>query len=98
LRLEFSARADHEIERALEWWREHRPDAPTMLSDELGKYFDRLKQTPDLGEPWRTVRGVLIRKVFLRRTKKKLYVTHPEPDVVRIICLWGAQHGRDPKL
>lgn len=98
MKLKFSERADREIESALEWWRENRLDAPRLLRDELDEYFDKLKKSPDLGEPWGTRRGVLIRKVLLRRTKKKLYTMREAPGVLRILCFWGGERGRDPKL
>jgi plasmid stabilization system protein ParE len=98
LTIELSLRADGEIERTLKWWEQNRPDAPTMLADELDEYFDKLKKMPNLGEFWGVRRGHEIRKVLLPRTKKKLYVTRPKPDVVRILCLWGGQRGREPKL
>ena len=98
MKLEYSNRADREIERALKWWAENRPDAPTMLADELDEYLEKLTKNPDLGEPWGERRGQEIRKVFLPRTKKKLYVTRSEPAVLRIVCLWGGQRGHEPKL
>ncbi len=98
MKLEYTPRAQREIERALTWWAENRLDAPTMLADELDEYLDKLLEKPDLGEPWGKRRGYEIRKVLLRRTKKKLFVSHPTPDIVRIHCLWGGQRGRDPKL
>jgi hypothetical protein len=36
--------------------------------------------------------------VLLPRTKKKLFVTQPTPEVIHVLCLWGGQRGRDPKL
>jgi plasmid stabilization system protein ParE len=75
VRLEVSARAAREIERALEWWAENRPDAPALLAQELDECLDRLHEMPDLGEVWAVRRGVEIRRVLLPRTKKKLYFT-----------------------
>jgi hypothetical protein len=98
LKLELAARADREIERALKWWIEHRQDSPALLSDEIGEYFDKLKMSPSLGEPWGMRRGKEIRRVLLPRTKKQLYVMRPDPNTVRVICFWGGQRGREPKL
>jgi plasmid stabilization system protein ParE len=98
VKLVYAPRARQQIERALKWWRENRPLAPTLLADELDEYLDKLLETPHLGEPWGERGGVEIRKVLLPRTKKKLFVMRPEPDVVRIVCFWGGQRGRDPKL
>ena len=98
MKLEISARADREMKAALKWWGENRRDAPTLLSEEIGEYLDKLKESPDLGAVWRTRRGQLIRKVLLPRTKKQLYVTRPNANTVRIVCLWGGQRGRPPKL
>jgi hypothetical protein len=98
VKLDFAPRAGREIGRALEWWAENRPDAPDLLSDELGEYFDKLKATPHLGAPWGELRGQEVRKVLLPRTKKKLFVMHPAPDALRIVCFCGGQRGRDPKL
>jgi hypothetical protein len=98
LKLEIAARADREIERALRWWVENRLDAPALLSDEIGEYLDKLKKSPNLGELWAVRRGNEVRKVLLPRTQKKLYVTRPDEHTVRIICFWGGQRGREPKL
>lgn len=98
MKLEFSARADREIERALKWWAEHRPDAPTLLRDELLEYFGRVKQSPNLGEVWGVRRGKTIRRWVLPKTKKKLYVMNEGAEVLRVVSLWGGQRGREPKL
>jgi hypothetical protein len=98
LKLEISARAGREIRAALKWWVDNRRDAPALLSDELDEYLDKLKESPDLGAVWQTRRGQLIRKVLLPCTKKQLYVTRPDVNTVRILCLWGGQRGRPPKL
>ena len=98
MKLVYAPRAQREIARALKWWSENRFDAPTLLADELDEYLDKLLMKPDLGEPWGERHGQEIRKVLLPRSKKKLFVMRPTPDVVRILCLWGGQRGREPKL
>jgi plasmid stabilization system protein ParE len=98
VKLQYTPRAQREIERALKWWAENRPLAPTMLADELDAHLDTLLLKPDLGEPWGERGGHEIRKVLLPRTKKKLFVSRPTPEIVLIHCLWGGQRGRDPKL
>jgi hypothetical protein len=52
VKLQYTPRAQREIERALKWWTENRPLVPTMLADELDAYLDKLLLKPDLGEPW----------------------------------------------
>ena len=75
-----------------------RPDAPTLLRDELEHCFDLLEQGAGIGELWGTRRGVEIFRVVLKRTNKKLYFSRPTDDVVRVLSLWGAQRGQEPKL
>jgi hypothetical protein len=98
VKLVYAPRALAEIKRALKSWAENSRHAPTLLADELDEYLDKLLKTPHLGEPWGERGGHEIRKVLLPRTKKKLFVMRPEPGVVRILCLWGGERGRDPKL
>lgn len=97
-RLEVSGRARNEIERAARWWVANRPDAPTLLREELEHCFDLLELGASIGELWGERRGQEIFRVVLKRTKKKLYFSRPEPDVVRVHALWGGQRGREPKL
>jgi hypothetical protein len=52
VKLVYAPRALAEIKRALKWWPENRPQAPTLLADELDEYLDKLLKTPHLGEPW----------------------------------------------
>ena len=98
MKLVYAPRAKREIKHALNWWANNRLDAPTMLADELDEHLDKLLKTPHLGEPWGERGGIEIRKVLLPRTKKKLFVMHPAPDELHIICFWGGQRGREPKL
>lgn len=98
MKLVYAPRAKREIKRALDWWVTNRPDAPTLLADELDEHLDMLLRTPHLGEPWGERDGIEVRKVLLPRTKKKLFVMRAAADELHILCFWGAQRGRDPKL
>jgi len=68
-RLEVSGRARKEIERAARWWVANRPDAPTLLREEIEHCFDLLEQGTSIGERWGERRGQEIFCVVLKRTK-----------------------------
>ena len=68
--VEVSPRAAREIERAENWWWEHRPKAPVAVADELSAVFEQLASQADI-KPVIASRG--IRRIYLRRIRYYLY-------------------------
>ncbi len=93
--VEVSPRAAREIERAEDWWWEHRPKAPGAVVDELGVAFEQFRSQPE-SKPVIASRG--IRRIYLRRIRYYLYYRIRNADVVDVLSLWHANRGEDPEL
>lgn len=58
-----------------------------------------LASTPELGTPYVERRGVLVRRVLLRRSENHLYYEIDRTaGIVMILAVWGAPKGHGPKL
>jgi plasmid stabilization system protein ParE len=90
-----SARARREIERAAQWWHEHREKAPEAFEEDLAKAFDLITHAPHIGTviPSRTR---FLRRVLLPRVRYYLYYRDTAPGV-EVLALWHASR-RPPRL
>jgi plasmid stabilization system protein ParE len=81
------------------WWRANRVGAPTLFAREMAEARRLLASTPELGSPYVERRGLLIRRVLLRKTQNHAYYEIDRADgIVMIIAVWGAPKGEGPKL
>jgi plasmid stabilization system protein ParE len=89
-------RQAREIDR---WWRANRQAAPTLFAEELAEARRLLTKTPDLGSPYVERRGVLVRRVLLRKSQNHVYYEIDRVNgIVIILAVWGAPKGRGPTL
>jgi plasmid stabilization system protein ParE len=95
VKVELSDEAQAEVERIDAWWRENRPAAPDLFSDELERALTTLGDTPALGGRYEAKSGV--RRFLLRRTHYHLYFVE-RADSVYVVSVWSAYRGRGPKL
>jgi plasmid stabilization system protein ParE len=90
--------AQRRFEAEDEWWRENR-DATELFIDEFEETLDRLRVVPEIGRIYRSVRGKLIRRLLMKRTRCHIYNFHdPEHDIVEVHTVWGASCGTGPGL
>ncbi len=91
-------RARIHLDRAITWWREHRPSARDLLEREYAAVLDLLETTPRCGEPYEEARRP-VRRVLLPRTKYYVYYElDMKRDLIKILMIWSAVRGRGPRL
>lgn len=86
------------IEAIDEWWRAHRPRAPSLFAEELAEAFELLEHFADVGSPYVAQGGVDgARRVLLRGCRYHVYYVYDE-DEVQVLAVWSALRGRGPDL
>lgn len=92
-------RADADVFRISEWWREHRPAAPYLFEDELDDAFALLAEQPDAGHAYPRPGFPKLRRLLMRRTMYHVYYEHlSERNEVLVHTIWSAVRGRGPTL
>jgi plasmid stabilization system protein ParE len=92
------AEAQRRFEAEDAWWRENR-DAHDLFIDEFEQTLERLVANPEAGQTYREVRGKLIQRVLMRKTRCHVYYFDDRAnDLVEIHTIWGAHKGRGPAL
>lgn len=85
----FSSAAAREFAVAVEWWRENRPAAPTLLEDEMQAVVQRLAESPNIGAPVSHALVKGLRRLSLEGSRYYLYYrVHPRRGVVWLVRLW----------
>jgi plasmid stabilization system protein ParE len=90
-------RAQRHIAEARDWWRANRPEAPTLLGEELDRALQRLVENPNLGSPW-PLRADLRRLRLGRVELLLLYRLRPRAQRVEVLALWHGRRGRPPLI
>jgi plasmid stabilization system protein ParE len=93
VRLKFSAEARDDIRAEQAWWKANRPKAPLLLSDELRRAFELIREHPGIGKRAIGVEAEGIQRYHLRGTNRYLYYL-VQGDVIEVLRLWGSQ--REP--
>ncbi len=93
-----SEQAQADVARIGAWWRENRPDAPSLFADELEAVIALLEVAPDAGKPYQTPKRRKVRRVLMPKTRQYAYHFVVRDDVVEIIAIWGTQRGDGPPL
>lgn len=89
--------AERDAEETQAWWREHRPDAPLAVAEDLEAAFARLAEDGAILPVYTWAAGLAIRRLHLPRTHRHLYFA-VEGDRVLILAVWGSVRGLLPKL
>jgi plasmid stabilization system protein ParE len=97
LRVEFTDDAREQVRAASSWWRENRRASPTLFEDELAAAVLLLESGPLLARVFDEVRGKVVRKARLPRTRYSLYFT-VDDDLVTVHALWHGSRGSAPSL
>ena len=88
--------AQRRFEAEDQWWRANR-DAKDLFLIEFEQTLRQLAMTADLGQPYRRIRGKLIQRVLMKKTRCHVYYWHdPERGMVEIHSVWGARRRRGP--
>lgn len=92
-------RAAHQLEKAAEWWREHRPSAPDALYAEVASALALIAVQPSCGAPTLSGRHHGLRRILLARIDYHLYYrVAPRLRQVQVIAFWHARRGSPPPL
>ena len=96
-RLVTTPEVDVQIRTIDSWWRENRPAAPELFSQELAAGLDLLEAVPNVGRSYGhpTVKGV--RRILLRSTRYHVYYIVLE-DTIVVLAVWSAVRGSGPDL
>ena len=86
-----------QIERASNWWREHRDKAPTAFDEDIDAAFKLLRSNPHAGTPVRA-RRIGVRSLWLDRVGYFVYYRERPNNLIEILALWHASRGSRPKL
>jgi plasmid stabilization system protein ParE len=90
--------AQRRFEAEDSWWREN-CDAKDLFFTEFQEVLRQISSTPGVGQHYRRVRGVLIQRVLMTKTRCHVYYFHDhERDLIEIHSIWGARRKRGPTL
>jgi plasmid stabilization system protein ParE len=92
-----SKRAQAQIERAAEWWDEHRDLAPEAFDEDLAKALLLLSTEPLIGAPVLRTSAAGVRRLHLARIRYHLYY-RIRGRTVEVIALWHTSRGAGPFL
>lgn len=95
MRVELSAEAEAQVQRIDSWWRENRPGAPDLFTNELEAALLALELVPTPGARYEPKPPV--RRLLLRRTHHHLYFIE-EGGRVLVVAVWSAFRGQGPEL
>ena len=99
MKVVLTARARRRAIVVATWWRANRPRVPELFAQELEQAKRNLASQPDMGRPYRTVAGDMVRRVLLPKTVQYVYYSVDEgTETVITHTLWGARRGRAPTL
>lgn len=98
MKVQFTARAERELERLARAWRELRPAAPELFLDELDEAKRHLQTAPRSGHVYGHLHGRPIRRWLLPRTQYHVYFSFIAAEqTLTIRSIWGARRLRGPK-
>jgi hypothetical protein len=79
-------------------WRRHR-DAKDLFVIEFEETLRQIASVPSVGQRYRRLRGKLIQRVLMRKTRCHVYYCQDmERDQIEIHSIWGARKRRGPSL
>ena len=97
MKVRVSKRAQAQIERAAEWWDQHRDLAPQAFDEDLAKALLLLGTEPLIGAPFASVSAAGVRRLHLARTRYHLYY-RIRRGAVEVIAFWHTSRGTRPSF
>jgi plasmid stabilization system protein ParE len=98
-RIALTPTARKQLRLAVAWWREHRPENPGLLEDEVAEAGAALTDAPLSGALHMQAGIQGVRRMLLPRTQYFLYYrVDAAKHVVRVIAVWRAMRGTGPPL
>jgi hypothetical protein len=98
VKLELAPRAVREAEKCQRWWRENRLAAPQLFEIELRNALDTIRSAPHLGSVYQVENGREHRRVLMPESRYHVYYRILTPEHVRVLAVWSAVRGREPRV
>ncbi len=99
MKAHFTEAAGAQLKEALAYWREHRPEAPRLIQEELRHALKRIRSEKVVGKHFGRIDGMAVRKLLLKRSKRHVYFSvDRDEDEILIHAVWGAQRGSEPEF
>jgi plasmid stabilization system protein ParE len=99
VKLKVAKRAEQQADRIEQWWKENRPSAPRIFTEELESTIRLVCEMPGVGVSWPSARRPGIRRVLMPKTEHHVYFRVDEASAtVHVLAVWGAPRGTGPKL
>jgi len=92
-----SKRAQAQIDRAAEWWDQHRDLAPDAFDEDLAKAFLLLSAGPLIGAPALSTSEAGVRRLHLARIRYHLYY-RIRSRTVEVVAFWHTSRGAGRSL
>ena len=86
-----------QIDRASDWWREHRDKAPRAFDEDIDAAFKLLRSSPRAGISVRA-RQEGIRALWLERIGYFVHYRERPNNLIEIVAIWHASRDSRPKL
>lgn len=90
-------RAQQQIQRAAEWWFEHREAAPGAIRKDLDAALALLVDEPGIGVRIETSRSDTVRRLYLSRIRYFLHY-RIRGNVLEVLAFWHASRKTGPSL
>jgi plasmid stabilization system protein ParE len=98
-RVGFSRLADTQVETIESWWRENRPAAPDMFSQEIEAAVRLLETSPLIGKLYPEAPVPEVRRFLIGRSRYHVYwEVDAASRTVTILAIWHAGRGSGPRL
>jgi plasmid stabilization system protein ParE len=98
LKVRFTPEAESRATTVATWWRRN-GIVRDLFDRELAEAQQKVIADPNLGIVYRTVRGMIIRRILLPKTQQHFYYSADEgTGIILVHMIWGARRGRGPRL
>lgn len=97
MKVRVSKRAQAQIERAAQWWDQHRDLAPQAFDEDLAKAFLLLGTEPLIGAPFASISASGVRRLHLARIRYHLYYRVGR-GAVEVVAFWHTSRGAGPSI
>ena len=97
VRVGLAGRAARQVRQIDAWWREHRPAAAGLFTEELASALRAIELAPRLGQPVQHEEAPDVRRILLRATRHHVYYVFAG-EVVRVLAVWSCVRGTGPDL
>jgi plasmid stabilization system protein ParE len=99
MNIRLNSSADDDAIRVDDWWRQNRPEAPTLFIDELVAALELLRTSPAAGERYKKLKGHWVRRTLLEKTRQYVYhFANDEEGSVIVLAIWGTERRGGPPL